>query len=326
MIQDSAQPLKGIKLAVTVDDLFEWIGTPRIEGYSFEQIAGSLTSAFAANGADQVYAFSNTAPSDDERTLRSVFDLWAEAGHHIGNHTHHHASVDWMSAQGYIDDIERSDALIAPWMARAPTRYFRHCFDMWGDSAEKQADVGSYLARHGYEIAPISIWFYDSQFAVAYLRALMAGDDDGKAWLRARYVETAVEQLRVQAAAARTIFGRDPAHIWLIHGTAIAADCVDEILAKFQALGVEFITLEEAMRDPMNREQPVLTPLFRNQVQKWAMQRNMPIENCPPAILEELDNITPVAGMSGDEIVGSLLGNIAKALDIDPAIAGLSLE
>jgi hypothetical protein len=87
-------------------------------------------------------------------------------------------------------------------------------------------EVNLYLAREGYEIAPISVWFYDPQFAQAYIRALAAGDETAKEWLRTKFVDTAIDQLRVQAAAARTIFRRDPVHIWLIHGTAIAADCL----------------------------------------------------------------------------------------------------
>ena len=65
-----------------------------------------------------------------------------------------------------------------------------------------------------------------------------------------------------------------------------------EILARFLAAGVQFISLEEAMADPMNCEAvPIITPRFLNQVQKWALLKGVAIEGCPPAILAEMDRI-----------------------------------
>ena len=315
-----------IKLALTVDDLFQWKGTPELAGYPYQTIARRMTDAFNSHGAKGVYAFSNTAPVDDDRALNQVFDGWADAGHHIGNHTHHHASLNWLTPQNYIADIERTEALIGKWSDAAPTRYFRHCFDMWGDTAEKRDAVLAWLGRAGYAVAPISLWFYDAQFSLAYTRALIAGDETAKAWLREKCVETAVNQLRVQHAAARLIFGRDPVHIWLIHGTPIAADCVGAILDAFAARGVEFVSLEEAMADPMNQQQPLVTPLFRNQVQKWAQVKGVPIEDCPPAILAELDGVRPLPGFDSEALLATILSNAARAAGGDVNLADFSVE
>lgn len=318
MRSDLEQPLRGVKIAITVDDLFEWMGAKRFEKYSYLDIAKTFTKSFSNHGLREVYAFSNTAAAADERDIKAVFDHWLVQGQHVGNHTHHHASIDWMAPTDYIGDIERSDGLISNWITQAPRRFFRYCFDMWGSDEERRREVNLYLAREGYEIAPISIWFYDAQFAQAYIRALTVRDESAQAWLRDRFVETAIEQLRLQAAAARTIFRRDPAHIWLIHGTAIAADCLPRILDEFARLGVEFISLDEAMRDPMNQHQPIITDLFRNQVQKWARHTGLTIENCPPAILSQLDSLAPVPGMAEHELIGGYFGRIIESMGLDP--------
>ena len=68
------------------------------------------------------------------------------------------------------------------------------------------------------------------------------------------------------AIITATCFGRDPVHIWLIHGTPIAADCIGAILDGFAARGIEFVSLDEAMADPMNNQQPLVTRQFRNQM------------------------------------------------------------
>jgi peptidoglycan/xylan/chitin deacetylase (PgdA/CDA1 family) len=303
-----------IRIALTVDDLFQWKGTPEAKGYSCRTIAARLTDAFAAHKAPGVYAFSNTAPTDDNRTLFQVFDDWAACGHHVGNHTHHHASLNWLSPEGYIADIEKTEDLIAKWSDAAPKRYFRHCFDMWGDTEEKRDAVIDWLSRAGYAVAPISLWFYDVHFSIPYVRALSVGDQASVKWLRDAFVRTAVNQLRTQSAAARLMFGRDPIHIWLVHGTAIASDCLLEVLDAFAELGVEFVSLDEAMQDPMNQQQPLVTPAFRNQVQKWAELKGVPIDDCPPAILAELENVCPIPGLEAGQITAAILANTARAV------------
>lgn len=325
MKSDLEQPLKGVKIAITVDDMFEWIGTRRFANYSFLEIAQRFSRAFEAHNIRGVYSFNNTAAAVEDVHIKTVFDYWCAQGQYVGNHTHHHGSVDWMPSSQYIDDIEQSERIILPWVSKSPRRFFRYCFDMWGSSFEKQQDVGTYLAREGYEIAPISIWFYDANFAQAYIRSLATGDESAQHWLRERFVETAIEQLRVQAAAARVIFQREPAHIWLIHGTAIAADCLSRVLDEYARLGVEFVSLEEAMQDPMNQRQPVITEYFRNQVQKWSEFAGVAIENCPPEILSRLDSVAPAAGLSEHELVGGYFTKIAESMSLDINKVGLKI-
>jgi peptidoglycan/xylan/chitin deacetylase (PgdA/CDA1 family) len=304
-----------IRLAISMDDLFLWPDMPVAPGYTHLSITRAMTDAMRQHGVRGAYAFSATTPLEQRPELARVFDHWVEAGHHIANHTHHHANLNWVTVPKYLADIERTETLIQPWSNRAPTRYFRYCMDNWGNTPEKHAGVQAYLARNGFTPAPISIWFYDTEFLAPHWRALQSGDAEGVLHLRRAFVDTAERQLRVQAAAARAMFGRDPAHIWLIHGTPLAADCLDAILDRFQAAGVQFISLEEAMADPMNAEAvPLVTPRFLNQVQKWAEVKGVGIEDCPPAILHEIDRIAPMPGQSTPEVMGRVFRAISDSM------------
>jgi hypothetical protein len=120
-----------------------------------------------------------------------------------------------------------------------------------------------------------------------------------------------------QAAAARAMSGRDPIHIWLIHGTPLAADCLDAILDRFAAADVEFVSLEEAMADPMNSAAvPLMAPRFLKQVQKWAEIRKVPIQDCPPvAMLEAIERIAPMPGFSGPEISARVFKAISDRVE-----------
>ena len=293
-----------IKLAVTVDDLFLWKGLPWSDGYSPATIVPTMTKAFARHDLKNVYAFSATAPAGGEPAMRAIFDHWADTGHQMGNHTHYHANLNWVDERQYIGDIERTAELIEPWIDAAPVKYFRYAMDNWGNTAAKYHGVQNYLGENGYTSAPISVWFYDTEFISAHVRVTRVGDAEAMAWLREQFVNTALKQLKLQATTARAVFGRDPIYIWLIHATPLAADCLDDMLARFQAAGVEFCCLEEAMADPLNQQPaPLITPRFLNHIQKWAVHKGLPLEEVPPAVLNEVEELHPMDGLAYGEMM-----------------------
>ncbi|WP_159085846.1 polysaccharide deacetylase family protein [Aeromicrobium chenweiae] len=304
-----------IKLAVTVDDPFMWKGADFPPDYSPAGVATSMADAFAEHGVPGVYSFASTLPTDDHPEWLEALDSWVERGHHVGAHTHSHSSLNWGPADPYIDDIDRNMGILEPWIAQAPTRYFRYAFDMWGDEQAKTDAVQLHLARRGYVPAPITTWFYDVQFLVSYIRTLVAGDEEGRAWIRKTFASTAVESLRSQAAAARAVFGRDPVHIALIHGTPVAGDCYGDVLAAYAEHGVEFVTLEEAMADPANQiVAPTVTRFFRNSTQKWAEYAGIDVENTPPQVLHQVREICLIEGMDENAVLGPALVAAAESV------------
>ena len=126
--------------------------------------------------------------------------------------------------------------------------------------------------------------------------------------------------MRLHAANGRAVYGRDPAHIWLIHGTPLGGDCLDEILDCFEAAGVQFISLEEAMADPMNAlVPPRVSPEFIHQVEKWALVHGLPVDDRPPPILEAIERLNPAPGESAAEIRVRQQASIAERLGARPA-------
>ncbi|MBA3844452.1 MAG: polysaccharide deacetylase family protein, partial [Actinobacteria bacterium] len=156
---------------MTVDDLFMWPGLPFPEASSAQKVSQQLIEAFRNNGVGQVYAFSCTQPAEGTSTLHEVLDAWCGAGHHVGNHTHYHCAVNWCSAENYARDMDRSEKILRPWIERAPTRYFRFAFDMWGEEKKKTDELMLKLAKTGFHYAPISMWFSDTFFMFPHFRA-----------------------------------------------------------------------------------------------------------------------------------------------------------
>ncbi len=302
-------------MAITVDDLLLFRNSPMPPGYDAIGTARGFTRAFKSHGAKGVYAFSNTLPSEGHPDLLRVFDHWVEEGHHIANHTHHHPSLNWVDAKAYVGDIERAAEIIEPWISKAPKRCFRYCMDMWGDTQEKAEAVQAYLASARYTAVPISVGFYDVRYLVPYWRTVKSGDKEGAAWMRRGYIESAIHELRLHCAGARAVFGRDPIHIWIIHGTPIASDCLLEILDRFQALGVELVSLDEALADPMNADVPPrVSPEFLHQVEKWAIAKGVPVDDRPPPILDEIEKMHLAPGESSADIRRSMTAILPERL------------
>lgn len=311
-----------VKVAMTIDDYFQWMTVPLPTGYNASRVMGSLTTAFEQFRVKEVYAFSSTAPVEADPTLHEQLAAWCAAGHHVGNHTHNHVSPDWVPAEAFIGDIELSEAYVGEYIERAPTKYFRYPMDMWGSEPDKIATIHAYLARAGYTPAPVSYWFYDAQFLAPYWRAVENRDEDARLWLIDTYVETALSQLRGHAAAARAMFGRDPIFIGLAHGTAMTADAIERLLAAYVEAGVVFVSMEEAMRDPVNSlPSPHVTRLFRNSTQKWAEYLEHPFENTPPSeTLIEVESTSPHEGMAYEDVFGRMRNRAAA--EVGGKVAG----
>jgi peptidoglycan/xylan/chitin deacetylase (PgdA/CDA1 family) len=314
-----------VKVAITVDDLFLWPEVGHQNGFSPASCSGSLMRAFAANGVPEVYAFSATFALDDEPRLTSVLDEWCAQGHHVGGHTHFHACLNWLGAKRYIADIDQSHELIEPWIANAPTRYFRFAMDMLGDTQSKTDEVMTHLAQTGFMHAPITHWFYDTQFVFPYDRARRLDREADLKWLQDRFVETAVSCLRGQVAASQKNFGRCPTHISLIHNSPIAADTYDRVLEAYADAGVEFVTLEEAMRDPANLiVAPGVNRNFRNLTQRWAEALGVDVDGTPPEVLEELDAVAPIDGWDSLTLFSKALDGMARGTGAQPVLQDLA--
>lgn len=289
--------LKGLRMAVTTDDMALVKGLPHSPGYDPIMTARAFVKAFANHKIRGVYQFSNAVPFVDAPSLLEALDIWVDAGHFVGNHGYHHAPLSEMLSVDYAHDIERAEKVFKRYIDAAPRRYFRYAAYQLGNTECKVNNMFGHLARLNYVPAPVTVGFDDAMFIMAHLRTTKYGTKSDMEWLRNQYIECAVEELGTAAINAKKVFNRSPAHIWLIHGTSIAADCIDRILGRFQEEGVQFISLDEAMQDPMNTiPPPLVTTTFMFHVQMWAIAMGTPVDFPHPAIFDEVETLYPRRG------------------------------
>ncbi|ART72926.1 polysaccharide deacetylase [Mycobacterium dioxanotrophicus] len=289
--------LSNVQVAITVDDFVLWDGTPLPEGHSSLDVTRALAEALTGAGQHGIYGFAHTYSIAKDPASLACWNAWLEAGHHLGNHTHQHAPLRWMSADDFCRDVDQAEKLIGPLVDQAPERYFRYPMDMCSGSESKRGQVEDFLRDNGYRNAPITCWFGDFVYIVPYQRSLITGDVDAQARLEDLHVQGAIEGLETHAASARAMFGTDVPHIWMVHGTPLAARTIGRIIEAYKQRGVQFVSLEKAMQHPVNFSMPPVQDSFSNHLQRYAMAAGIAKPDLSDELFGEILVKCPINGM-----------------------------
>jgi peptidoglycan/xylan/chitin deacetylase (PgdA/CDA1 family) len=182
----------------------------------------------------------------------AALSLWLDAGLELGNHTYSHPSIHRVSREVYFDDILKGERVTRPLVeAHGGTwRWFRYPFLQTGRDLDTKHAVETFLAEHGYRIAPVTIDNGEWIFAKAYALAGERGDRHAQGKLADAYVAYMNRKTDYWERSARALFGRDIPQILLVHANRLNADHFDRIAAMLVKRGYRFVTLDAAVSDP----------------------------------------------------------------------------
>ena len=247
----AARQNHAIEVALTVDDLPGWGRfRPGAAGLRSQDMIRTLK----ANGVS-AYGFANGVQLDADPPQVEVLKDWANAGFAVGNHTFNHLNLWKMDAPAYIANIQRMDQRLAALDLSddqlSVRRMFRYPYLAEGDTLAKRNAVRNYLFGNGYRIAEVTVDFYDWAWNDAYTQCLARNDSAALELFRKRSADSALSHLNKSVALARMLFSRDIRHVMLTHMGAFEADELGEVLERYRAAGVRFITLNQAMEDPV---------------------------------------------------------------------------
>jgi len=242
-----------IEVAITVDDLPRH-GAQR-PGHEPAAVAAALLDAFARHHVPSVYGFINAERLERHPEDIEVLRRWVAAGHPLGNHTFAHVDVEKLALADYLADIDRNEPLLAA-LAPPPWKIFRYPFLREGADAATRQAVRAHLASHGYRIAEVTIDPWDWAYNDPYVRCWDAMSDAARAAMRANLVAEARAKLLSAADAATAIAHRPVRQILLMHLGAIDADAIEALLTSYEAAGVRWIPLADALADPIYAEDP----------------------------------------------------------------------
>ena len=179
-------------------------------------------------------------------------------------------------------------------------RVFRYPFLQEGATESAREAVRAHLFEKGYRIAR-----GDGRLrglaVVPALRALRGRER------RARDLERAARalprapratELLDADALARELFGRPIRQILLLHAGAFTAEMIEDLLAEYEALGVRFISLDDALEDPAYH----LDPRFARE-----LGQPVPATRCESALQRRRPDVE-VAAARRDRRALSLVG------------------
>jgi peptidoglycan/xylan/chitin deacetylase (PgdA/CDA1 family) len=177
---------------------------------------------------------------------------WLAAGMDLGNHTYSHVSLNKVPVQAYIAEVSRADGVLRPLVAAQgrPLRWFRHPYLETGLTIEARRTFETWLAAHGYRVAPVTMENSDWMFALPYDDAILRHHKAGAAHVQRAYLDYTERVVAWYREAGLQLLGRRPHFVFLLHATRLNADGLDQLAAILRRQDLHAMSLDRAMRDP----------------------------------------------------------------------------
>ncbi len=240
------------RIAITIDDGPSSGAGDDLEMY--QRITDGIREAFVRHKVPAIMFINesqlNMGGQRDAR-VRSL-EKWLDAGLELGNHTYSHRRPDEAELHRYFDDVVQGEVITRQLLSDRgqSLAWYRYPFLATGRGNMAQ-QIEDFLTQRGYRIAPVTIDYKDYSFATDYSRLLRAGEK-AKAQERVaemwRALDTAFERSEKESMR---IVKYEIRQILLIHCNLMNAMTLDETLKRIRDRGYEFITLDEAMKDPV---------------------------------------------------------------------------
>jgi peptidoglycan/xylan/chitin deacetylase (PgdA/CDA1 family) len=240
-----------IHLAITVDDLPG--SGPENGDFTHVRIVSDIITTLRAHQAVRPVGFVVGGMLEGRPERQAALDAWVDAGFEVGNHTYSHQSLDELGLEAYLQDIKKNRAVVDPLEERSGQheQYFRYPYLEEGRTDQERRTLTRFLASQHYLVARVSLDFSDWAWANAYGRCMQRADTQALDLLQQSYLENAMAYLVWSVAAAREVVGRAVPQVLLLHANVATAMNLDALLTAYEKAGVRYVTLEEALSDPI---------------------------------------------------------------------------
>ncbi len=240
------------RIAVTIDDLP--VVSTRKDIATRRTITRGLLDRIKKQKIPAIgFVNENKLYTDDKRDEAQVdlLRMWLDAGLELGNHTFSHMSLHDNPLDVYESDILKGEIITKEIMSDRgmKPRYFRHPFLWTGLSLDIKHDLGEFLKKHGYTIAPVTVDNADYIFARAYDNAFDKGDKTMLKKIGAAYVPYMESKLDYWERQSQKTLGRDMSQILLMHANRLNSVYVGDLAKMMKKRGYRFVSLEEALKD-----------------------------------------------------------------------------
>jgi len=286
--QTAAKPSAALRLALTFDDLPAHGSLP--PGETRTEVIARIVAALQHAKVPSAYGFVNGSWLDQHPDDISALQAWRDAGNPLGNHTWTHMNLNQHSLEEFQADTTKNEPLLAKWKDN-DYHWFRFPFLAEGDTPEKRAGVRAFLLQHGYKIAGVTMSFADYLWTEPYARCRTKNDAQAVALLESSFLKSAEDNIGHYRQMSQTLLGRDIPYVLLMHVGALDAEMLPRVLELYRSKGFEFVTLEQAERDPFYAQDTDLhRPPAADMLEGALAERNLPVPPSPPTAAQ-FDNL-----------------------------------
>jgi peptidoglycan/xylan/chitin deacetylase (PgdA/CDA1 family) len=239
------------EIAITIDDL-PFVGSGSSTPSSLKRTQDRFMAIVNTLVENQVPATGFAIGGAVAKNEWDLMEAFRNQGLTIGNHTYTHLSLNSISADKYIADIEKADTKLAHVMTEP--KYFRYPYLAEG-KGEKKQKVIDYLTAHQYTIAPVTIDSKDYEFNAQFYRIPYRKRAQSIHQFKKRYLAYIWNQTLKAEHRSKNSTGQPVKQILLLHANLLNSLCLGDIIALYKSNGYKFITLEEALKG--NTAQPI---------------------------------------------------------------------
>jgi peptidoglycan/xylan/chitin deacetylase (PgdA/CDA1 family) len=232
------------EIAITIDDL-PFVGSATNTPSSYKRTQERFMAIVNTLVDNQVPATGFVIGGAIAKNEWDFLETFRNQGLTLGNHTYTHRSLNSLSADQYIADIERADNKLTPIMTEP--KYFRYPYLAEG-TGDKKLKVQEFLADHQYTIAPVTIDSKDYEFNAQFYRIPYRQRAQRLEQFKKRYLAYIWQQTLRAEKRAKNVEGQPVKQILLIHANLLNSLCLGDIIELYRKNGYKFITLSDALK------------------------------------------------------------------------------
>jgi peptidoglycan-N-acetylglucosamine deacetylase len=236
------------QIAFTWDDLPAHSALP--PGETRVEIGRKLISAMKDAHIPPVYGFVNGILTEKESLSTPMLKEWRDAGFPLGNHTWSHMNLNQHSLAEWEADTLKNEALLKSYMGSEDWHWLRYPNLAEGDTPQKREGARRFLAEHGYKIAAVTMSFGDYLYNGPYARCVAKNDSPSIKQLEDSYLAAADATIDYTRAMSKQLYGHDIPYVLLMHVGALDARMLPRLLKLYRDKGFNFISLQDAEKDP----------------------------------------------------------------------------
>lgn len=268
------------QLCITVDDLPTVTYAQTDPAVKF-QITKRLVDTFS-NYKVEAIGYVNESKlyknGELDSTEVQLLAYWVENGMDLGNHTYSHMNYHSANIREYGTDILKGEKVTKSLLKAngKELRYFRHPYLRVGLSQANYDSLQTFLDRHGYIPAPVTIDNTDYLFALAYSRAVRDEDQELQEKIGRDYVDYMEQKLLFYEMQSDKLFSRPIAQTLLTHANLLNATFMPRLLDMYKAHGYTFVSQEEVLKDPAyDEEVSVFGQYGISWLDRWALSKGL---------------------------------------------------